>query len=202
MGAAFLELLPEAIEASPNYESVGIAIIVGIIVLFLFEKVLQWYHCHDQATCDYHTFSGTVLFGDALHNFIDGIIIALGFVVGGVAVGIPTTIAVFLHEIPQEMGDFAVLSHAGYSRGKILFYNALTALTAVVGALVGYYLFGSIEAYVGIFIALAAGTFIYIAVSDLLPELRHEPGLKDIGHVIAIVLGVLIIWALGVYLPE
>jgi len=202
IGAAFLELIPEAIEEVPTYEAVGMSIIAGIIILFTMEKVLDWYHCHDQETCDYHTFSSTILIGDAFHNFIDGIIIALGFGVGGVAVGIPTAIAVFLHEIPQEMGDFAVLMHAGYSRGMVILYNALTALTAVFGALVGYFLFERVEEYVGIFVALAAGSFIYIAVSDLLPELRHKSGRMDIGHLVALLLGVLIIWAMGVYFPE
>lgn len=202
LGAAFLELLPEAIEEIGNMTTVGVAVILGILALFLFEKVLEWYHCHDQETCDYHSFSGTVLFGDSLHNFIDGVIIALSFGVGGPQVGIPTTLAVFAHEIPQEIGDFGVLYHAGYSRKKVVLYNAFSALMAVVGGVVGYFLFHSIGPFVGVLLAWAAGSFIYISVSDLLPELRHKSGKIEIFHLISIVLGVLIIWGMGVYFPE
>ncbi|MEK7077019.1 MAG: ZIP family metal transporter [Patescibacteria group bacterium] len=200
IGAAFLELLAESV-AGISYRAAATAVIAGILLTFLFEKLLMWYHCHDRETCDYHSFSGAVLFGDAFHNFIDGVIIALSFSVSA-EVGIAATVAVFLHEIPQEIGDFGVLLHAGYGKRKVLLYNFLTALTALAGAVAGYLLLEWIGAYVPFLLAFAAGTFIYIAVSDLLPELRHKTSGADIGHIVSIVLGVLVIWGLGVWVPE
>ncbi len=200
LGAAFFDLFPEAL-GKIEYSEAAALLLLGIFVVFLFEKGLNWYHCHDQEKCDYHSFSSTVLFGDALHNFLDGVTIALSFG-AGTSVGVATTLAVFFHEIPQEIGDFGVLLHAGYSRSKVLLYNFLTALTAIVGAVVGYFLLPLIEPYVGAILAFVAGTFIYIAVSDLLPELRHETKAGDIGHLVAIVLGVVMVWWIGVVLPE
>ncbi|MBI4095039.1 MAG: ZIP family metal transporter [Candidatus Liptonbacteria bacterium] len=200
LGAAFFELLPEAIEGTA-YGNVAAAILAGIFTLFLFEKLLKWYHCHDHETCDYHSFSGTVLFGDALHNFVDGVAIALSFGVGFSA-GVATTIAVFVHEIPQEIGDFGVLLHAGYGRSRVLLYNFLTALTALVGAVAGYFLFPFLGGAIGVILAFIAGSFIYIAVSDLLPELRHSGKGLDLGHLLAILAGVLIVWYAGAALPE
>ena len=202
IGAAFLELLPEAIGEGP-YKPVGLAVIVGILTLFLFEKVLRWYHCHDQDVCDYHSFSGTVLFGDAIHNFIDGIIIALSFS-AGTSIGIAATAAIFFHEVPQEIGDFGVLLHAGYTKSKVFLYNFLTALTTPLGALVGYALLPWMSRSVGVFLAFAAGAFIYIAVSDLLPELKHKGkgAGAEIGHVASIILGIFLIWLVGTVFPE
>lgn len=200
IGAAFFELIPESLEET-EYSLAALLIIAGILVIFLFEKWLSWYHCHDQETCDYHTFSGAVLFGDAVHNFIDGIAIALSFSVG-MGVGIATTVAIFFHEVPQEIGDFGVLLHAGYTKTKVFLYNMFTALTTPVGAIAGYLLLNQIAPYIGIFLAFAAGSFIYISVSDLLPELRHKNTALDIGHILSIVAGIAVIWAIGVYLPE
>lgn len=199
-GAAFFELIPEALAEQP-YETVAPLVITGILVIFFFEKLLKWYHCHDQEVCDYHTFSGAVLLGDAIHNFIDGIIIALSFA-AGVPVGIATTVAVFFHEVPQEIGDFGVLIHAGYEKSKVFFYNFLTALTTPLGAIIGYFLLPWIGSSVSFFLAFAAGSFLYIAVSDLLPELRHKTKGADIGHLVSILLGIAVIWFVGTIFPE
>lgn len=201
IGVALLDLLPEALELSPEDNSIFISVIVGILALFIFEKWLHWYHCHDREVCEIHTFSTTVLFGDAIHNFIDGIIIALSFSISA-PVGIAATIAVFFHEVPQEIGDFGVLLHAGYSRTKVFVYNMLTALTTLVGALIGYFLLPVVETYLPVIIAFAAGSFIYIAVSDLLPELRHHAKGKGIGHVVSMLLGIAIIILVGAIFPE
>lgn len=200
LGAAFLELIPEAI-GEIGFQSIAPAIILGIVSFFLFEKVLKWYHCHDQEKCDYHSFSSTVLAGDALHNFVDGLAIAISFS-AGTAAGFATAVATFFHEIPQEMGDFGVLLHAGYSKTKVLVYNVLTALAAILGAIVGYLLLPVISPYLGIVLAFIAGSFIYIAVSDLLPELRHQTKGGDFGHLVSMVLGILIVWWLGIIIPE
>ncbi|MCP6720060.1 MAG: ZIP family metal transporter [Patescibacteria group bacterium] len=200
LGAAFFELLPEALSEIGDKSAFSF-VILGLLTLFLFEKFLKWYHCHDRETCDIHTFSEAVLFGDALHNFIDGIIIALSFSLG-VPAGIAATIAVFFHEVPQEIGDFGVLLHAGYSKSKILLYNTLTALTTPVGAVVGYIALPLISGVLPQLISFAAGTFIYIAISDLMPELRHKTKGPDFAHLFAILLGLLVLWGIGILFPE
>lgn len=200
LGAAFFELLPEALREIGD-RSAFTFVILGLLTLFLFEKFLKWYHCHDRETCDIHTFSGAVLFGDAIHNFIDGIIIALSFSLSTPA-GIAATIAVFFHEVPQEIGDFGVLLHAGYSKGKVLLYNTLTALTTLVGAVVGYIALPLISGVLPQLISFAAGTFIYIAISDLMPELRHKTTGPDITHFVAIVLGILVLLGISIIFPE
>lgn len=200
IGTAFLEFIPEAFAALP-VRTAAFTVIAGIFIVFIFEKALHWYHCHDRETCNFHSFSGAVLFGDAVHNFIDGIIIAVSFSVSA-QVGIAAAIAVFLHEIPQEIADFGVLLHAGYHKRKVFWYNFLTALTAVAGAVTGFLLLAVIEPAVPLFLALAAGIFIYIAISDLLPELRHAAGLRDITHIFTILVGILLIVGLEAWFPE
>jgi zinc and cadmium transporter len=145
--------------------------------------------------------ASAVIFGDSLHNFIDGIAIALSFS-ADTSLGVATTTAVLFHEIPQEIGDFAVLLHLGYSRAKVLLYNLLSALATFAGALLGYFSISFIGEYVPGFLGFAAGSFIYIAVSDLLPELKHKARAGDVGHLAAIVLGVLLIWFVGSVVPE
>lgn len=200
LGAVFFDLLPEALEGN-DPQGIFVFVILGLLSLYLFEKGLKWYHCHDKETCDIHTFSSTVLVGDAIHNFIDGIIIALSFSLSTEA-GVATTIAVFFHEVPQEIGDFGVLLHAGYTKSKVLFYNFLTALTTPIGAIIGYLALPFINDLLPQLIALAAGSFIYIAVSDLMPELRHKAKGADLVHLVPIFLGILIIWGVGTVLPE
>jgi zinc and cadmium transporter len=200
MGAAFLELIPEAI-GEGGYGAVAPFLLAGIIALFLFEKFLNWYHCHDQEMCDYHFFSSAVLAGDAIHNFIDGIVIALSFAVG-FQVGVAATIAIFFHEVPQEIGDFGVLLHAGYEKSKVFSYNLLTALTTPAGAVAGFFLMPWISPYLAPLLAFAAGSFIYIAVSDLLPELKHGGRKGELIHLLSIALGILTIWLVGVAFPE
>lgn len=201
VAAAFFELIPESLADGMPYETGAWYIIGGILVFFLFEKGLKWYHCHDQAVCEYHSFSSTVIAADIIHNFVDGIAIALSFAVS-TEVGVATTVAVFLHEIPQEIGDFGVLLHAGWSRARVLAVNALTALTAVLGALIGYFLLPWIAPAIGLILAFIAGSFIYIAVSDLLPELRHNSSGIDVLHIVGIILGIVLVWGMGMLLPE
>ena len=142
-----------------------------------------------------------MLFGDAVHNFIDGIIIASSFSLG-TPVGIAATVAVFFHEVPQEIGDFGVLLHAGYSKGKVLLYNFLTALTTPVGAIAGYFVLPFIPNVVPTLAAFAGGIFIYIAMSDLMPELNHKSKPQEFAHLFFIVLGLAILWTIGVMVPE
>ena len=139
--------------------------------------------------------------GDSIHNFLDGIAIAAAFLVS-VPTGITTTIAVFFHEVPQEIGDFGILLHAGYSKGKILVLNVLTALTTFVGAIGGYFFLSYIEGYVGYILAFASGVFIYIAASDLIPEVRHKEEGRKLGHTITVIVGVILIFAIGTLFKE
>jgi len=201
LGASFFELIPEAVEGLSKSNLALLWVVAGIITIFAFEKFLKWYHCHNRETCDYHTFSSVVLFGDAIHNFIDGITIALSFSVS-LELGIATTIAVFFHEVPQEIGDFGVLLHAGYSKAKVLFYNFLTAVATPVGAIIAYFLMPFISNLVWYFLAFAAGTFIYISVSDLMPEVRQKAKAKEFIHFFLILIGILTIWLFGFLMSE
>ncbi len=207
LGAAFLDLLPEAVELK-GYEGVAPFLLAGIVSFFLFERVLGWYHSHghehNEEEYDHahdKTVSASVIFGDTLHNFIDGILIALSFSLGR-EVGIATTLAVFFHEIPQEIGDFGVLLHLGYSRGKVLFYNLVSAIATIVGALLGYVLSSRIQEYIPYLIAFAAGTFVYVAISDLLPEIKHKNRAWDFLHVFGMIAGIVLVHLMGVWFHE
>lgn len=176
LGGAFLHLIPEAV-AESNSPLLFPFVLTGFVLFFLVEKLLHWRHCH-KGKCDIHTFAYMSLFGDAVHNFIDGLIIAASFV-ADMHLGISTTIAVVLHEIPQEIGDFGVLIYGGFGKMKALLFNFLTALTAILGGIAGYYLSGIVDASSQFLLPFAAGGFIYIAASDLIPEIRKSSELRD-----------------------
>jgi len=191
LGGAFLHLIPEAL--SPYDEIVFIVILVGILVFFLLEKSL-WKHCHEKE-CPVHPFAYLNLFGDGLHNFIDGMIIAASFLVS-IPLGSATTIAVISHEVPQEIGDFGILVYGGLSKRKALFYNFLTAITAIAGATFTYAFYEFIPkmAYL---LAFAAGSFIYIATTDLIPEMRKERKLTvSFAQFILLLAGIMLMWLL------
>jgi len=194
LGGAFLHLIPEAL--SPYDESVFIVILVGIFVFFLLEKSL-WKHCHEKE-CPVHPFAYLNLFGDGLHNFIDGLIIAASFLVS-IPLGTAATMAVISHEVPQEIGDFGILVYGGLSKNKALFYNFLTAITAIVGATFMYvlYVFSPFIPNVAYLLAFAAGSFIYIATTDLIPELRKEKNLTiSIAQIILLLGGITFMWVI------
>ncbi len=191
LGGAFLHLIPESLV--PFNENVFAAILLGIVVFFLLEKFL-WRHCHERE-CPVHPFAYLDLFGDGIHNFIDGVIIAASFITS-VPLGVTTTLAVVSHEIPQEIGDFAILVHGGFGKTRALFYNFLSALTAVAGAVFTYFFFSSLPD-MEYLLAFAAGSFIYIAASDLIPELHKEtkPLISGVQFVLLVV-GILLMWFL------
>lgn len=170
MGGAFLHLLPEAAENTPGILPY-LYLILGFVVFFILEKILHWRHCH-KGKCPIHTFGYLNIVGDGIHNFIDGLILAASFFVD-IHLGIITFFAVALHEIPQEMGDFGVLIYAGFKKLKALFLNYISASTIILGALLGYFL-GNTPEFVKILIPFAAGGFLYISSTDLLPELKKE----------------------------
>jgi len=175
IGGAFLHLLPEALEKSSSVP-VFYYLILGIILFFVMERYFHWRHCHEE-NCNIHAFTYLNLFGDALHNFIDGIVIAASFVVS-LKLGIVTTVAIILHEIPQELGDFGVLVYGGFSKKKALFYNFISALTAMVGAIIGYFISDFAQGFSVYILPFTAGGFIYIATSDLIPQIHKEKDLK------------------------
>jgi len=174
IGGAFLHLLPEALEHSVSI-NVFSYLIVGFSIFFLLERFLYWRHCH-KGKCDVHIFTYLNLIGDGIHNFIDGLVIAASFIIN-IPIGIVTTLAVVSHEVPQELGDFGVLVYGGFSKFKALFYNFLSALTAIFGAFTGYFFFPLTENFDAFILSFAAGGFIYIASSDLIPELHREANL-------------------------
>ena len=200
LGAAFLDLMPEAIgKASPD--TVFGSVLIGLMIFFLMEKFLYWYHCHE-GECDVHQFTYLNLFGDGIHNFLDGVIIAAAFL-SGTSLGVITTIAIILHEIPQELGDFGVLVYGGFTKVKALIYNFLTALTAVAGAVAGYFFLEKIEGITPFMIGIAAGGFIYISCTDLIPELNKERSVKrSIQQFLLIILGIGVILAGKLFFRE
>jgi zinc and cadmium transporter len=192
MGGAFLHLLPEAVEKTTGLD-VYLFVLIGFIIFFLIEKVLHWRHCH-KGECDVHTFQYMNLVGDSIHNFIDGMIMAASFVVS-IPLGITTTIAISTHEIPQEIGDFGVLLYGGFSKRRAIMLNFVVALTAVLGGIVGYFVSSLIEDIVLFILPFAAGGFIYIAATDLVPEIRKELNMKKYMATLCVfICGILIMW--------
>lgn len=181
LGDSFFHLLPEAVSKSGSFTIlISIYTLSGILVFFILEKVILWRHCHHHLRdheCKVHSHDGTRTFakmnltGDALHNFLDGLVIGGSYLVS-FGLGLTTTLAVIFHEIPQEMGDFGVLVAGGYSRARALFYNFLTALTAFLGAIIAIIISGKFN-FTSFLVPFTAGGFIYIAASDLIPELHH-----------------------------
>ncbi|MEK9173725.1 MAG: ZIP family metal transporter [Patescibacteria group bacterium] len=198
LGDAFIHLIPEAFEEAQNPTTVSILIIGGIFSFFVLEKFLHWHH-HGEDTEEevhIHPVGKLILFSDGVHNFLDGIIIAASFMVS-IPVGIATTIAVILHEIPQEVGDFAVLLHSGYTKRRALCLNFLSALTALLGAFIFFAIGEVAESLTTYFLPIAAGGFIYIAVADLIPELHKTKKMRhSVAQLGAVILGVLAMVAL------
>ena len=178
LAGAFLHLLPESIESIGSNLALRYALI-GFIAFFLIERILHWRHCHKGAGCDVHTFTYMNIIGDGIHNFLDGILIAASFSTS-YEVGIATTIAVIAHEIPQEIGDFGVLIYGGFSKAKALLVNFITALTAILGVFAFSFISGMVSHIEAFFVPFAAGGFLYIAGSDLLPELHKQKEISKI----------------------
>ena len=177
LGGAFFHLLPEAIGEFGNVKKIFQYVVIGICIFFVLEKVLRWHHCHDKE-CEVHKHIGSLnLVGDAMHNFLDGVIIISAFSVSNVF-GWTILISIALHEIPQEIGDFGVLLYSGFTKKKAIFYNLISASIAFLGVLAGYFLINKIENINNILLPLAAGGFMYIASSGLIPELHKETSIK------------------------
>lgn len=197
LGDAFIHLIPEALESEIGSTLASILVIVGVLIFFILEKFLHWHHHgEDEAEDSIHPAGKLILFSDGVHNFIDGVIIGVSFIVS-VPVGIATTLAVILHEIPQEVGDFAVLLHSGYEKKRALWLNFLSALCAVLGVLLSFVLKEAGEIFTLWILPIAAGGFIYVAVADLIPELHKTKEIKySLLQIIAVIAGVLAMVAL------
>ncbi len=174
IGGAFLHLLPHSLEHLSPMTASWI-FISGFIFFFLLERILRWRHCHERG-CEIHPVTYLNLLGDGLHNFIDGVVIAASFLVS-FHFGVVTTLVVMAHEVPQEIGDYAILVYGGMERLKALFFNFASAITAIIGGIMGYYLLHGTR-YVHYIMPFAAGNFFYISASDLVPELHKEVNFK------------------------
>jgi len=213
LAVAFWGLIPHAFEeVGPTHiQTLSGSIMLGLLVFFILEKLLIWRHCHS-GSCEVHgdveehehghthgshKSAGTIIIiGDSIHNFVDGVLIAAAFLTD-VQLGIVTSLAVAAHEIPQEVGDFAILLHSGYSKKKALFYNILASLTTIIGGVLAYYSLGDLHDSLPYFLALASSSFIYIAVADLIPTLHKKTDIKTSLQQIALIFaGVVLIISL------
>ena len=212
LGAVFLDILPEAIKLTTNVAALSATLLGGILLFFILEKLVLWRHCHHD-NCEVHEpkvdvehdhgRSGMmIMVGDTFHNFVDGVIIAAAFLTD-VQLGIVTSMAIIAHEIPQEVGDFAILLHSGFSKIKALKLNLVSSFASVVGALLGYLALQSMQSWIPSLLALAAASMIYVAVADLIPGLHKRTELKDtVQQVALILLGVGSVALMGVLLQE
>ncbi|MGD9000462.1 MAG: ZIP family metal transporter [Granulosicoccaceae bacterium] len=212
LGAAFLALLPHALlgPGVRDLHDITLTVLLGILAFFLLEKLVLWRHCH-HSECEVHgaedEHAGThvashhapaagtlILIGDTMHNLVDGVLIAAAFLTDE-HLGIVTAIAVATHEIPQELGDFSILLHSGYSRARALLYNILSSLATLIGAVAAYYAMSDVQHIVPYVLAIAAASFIYIAVADLIPGLHERTAARDsLKQIVLILAGVVVIY--------
>ena len=189
LGTALLDVLPEAFESKASPQALFGTLLAGLLFFFLLEKAELYRHSHHHEGDEHHHHHGfdheqagrggwSVIMGDSIHNFCDGIIIAAAFL-ADTRLGVVTSLAIIAHEIPQEVGDYIVLLNAGLSRSKALLYNAISGLSAVVGGVVGYFVVGPWEQLFPYLLVIASSSFIYVAVADLIPQLQHRLSLKD-----------------------
>ncbi len=206
LGAALLALVPEALErAGPaGAEGVSLALVIGIVLFFVLEKLVLWRHSHSGEYADHGAHHAhhehreqasavLVIIGDSIHNALDGVIIGAAFLTD-TKLGIVTALAVVAHEIPQELGDFAVLLHSGMARGRALAFNLMSSLTAVIGGVVAYFTLGSALRILPYAVAVAAASFIYVSMADLIPGLHRRVSTREsIAQVVLISLGIAVI---------
>lgn len=197
IGAAFFDLLPEAVADSPDGVNFFPWIVVGILIFFLLERYLHGFHQHEE-THEHHKEGKTtvplIVVGDTVHNFVDGAVIAATFMADP-QVGLITTFAVLAHELPQEIGDFGLLLHKGVSRIRVLIINFLSACSAFAGAILTYSIGSALEKYIPVMLTLTTGFFIYIALSDLMPEIQYEKSRRvSTLQTLAMVGGIILIW--------
>ena len=217
LGAAFLDLVPHIFHETANPQRAAGFLLAGILAFFILEKLFLWRHHHhlsdeEQAQAeeemrhtghDHGRTGWMIIFGDSFHNFTDGVIIAAAFL-ADVKVGVVTSVAIIAHEIPQEIGDFLVLLHSGFSRAQAILWNVVSGLAAVVGAVVAYFALSAVTGWIPEILALAAASMIYVAVADLIPGLHKRTAIADsLTQVTFIALGIASIWVIhAVLFPE
>ncbi len=189
LGGAFFHLLPESLEEI-NAIDVFLLALSGFVLFIFLESYLHWHHCKE---CGIHPFSYVMVVGDGVHNFIGGIVLAASFLVS-IPLGIATIIAIIAHELPQQLGIFGVLVKGGLHKNKAILYSFLAQSTIVLGALVGYFLSESLEGVVPLLVPLAAGNFIYIASSDLIPEMHKAEGWDKVRNLLFFFVGLALMW--------
>jgi zinc and cadmium transporter len=186
LGAAFLEVIPHAFERGDTHQA-ALSILGGIFGFFVLEKLMLWRHCHteDCEAHDHHSEAhdhgrsgALIIVGDTIHNFVDGVLIAAAFLQGH-EVGIIAAVAIIAHEIPQEVGDFLILLHSGYSRARALAMNLLSSLATLVGGLLGYYTLQVLQGLEPVLLGIVGASMIYVAVADLIPGLHRRPQIRD-----------------------
>ncbi|HLC96278.1 MAG TPA: ZIP family metal transporter [Candidatus Nanoarchaeia archaeon] len=204
LSTVFLDFMPEIVEHGYSI-AVGTNILLGFLIFFLLEKFVHWHHHSKQEKDDVHGhayhLAAVNLIGDGIHNFLDGMVIAGSYAVN-IVLGLAATISVIFHELPQELADMGVLLYSGLSRSKSLIFNFISAITAIIGALVGIVLASSVEGFVDFVVPFSAGAFLYISASNVLPQLHRHYDLKEsLVHIAAIVFGILIIVAVTLLGP-
>jgi len=209
LGAVFLEILPHAFKIASSFEQITATILAGILLFFVLEKLVLWRHCHE-AQCEAHEAQSAqhdqgrsgmmIMIGDTFHNFVDGILIAAAFL-ADVQLGLVTAIAIIAHEVPQEVGDFLVLLHSGYSKRYAFALNALSSLAMVVGGVFAYFALHTMQNWIPSLLALAAASMIYVAVADLIPGLHRRPEIQATLQQVALIsIGIATIWGVGALL--
>ena len=202
LGAVFLDILPHAFELTKDAHQVAATILVGILIFFVMEKLVLWRHCHTEH-CEAHEVHGSashghdrgrsgmmVMVGDTIHNLVDGVIIAAAFL-ADTQLGIVTSLAIIAHEIPQEVGDFLILRHSGFSRTQALTFNLFSTLATVVGGVIAYYALSSMQRWIPSLLGIAAASMLYVAVADLIPGLHRRPELRaTLQQVVLMALGI------------
>ena len=186
LGAAFLGMIPSALlQATPT--AVSATILAGVVMFFVLEKLVVWRHCHDEDCAAHGGAAPVILLGDAFHNLLDGVAIAAAFLTS-VPLGVAASLAVVAHEIPQEVGDFAILLNSGYSRGRAFVYNLLSSATALPGALFGYVYLDAARRLTPFILSVSAASFVYVAMADLVPHLHRQVGLRSAAAQSALIL--------------
>lgn len=206
LGAVFLHILPEAFGLADSLESMAATILLGILLFFVLEKLVLWRHCHVEqcevhdpphAVHDHGRSGMMIMIGDTFHNFVDGVLIAAAFL-ANVELGIITALAIIAHEVPQEVGDFLILLHSGYSRGQAFAFNALSSMAMVAGGTLAYFTLQTLQGWVAPLLGLAAASMLYVSVADLIPGLHKRPEIHaTVQQVALIALGVATIWLVG-----
>jgi len=206
LGAVFLELLPHAFAMSESLERMAATILFGLLLFFVLEKLVLWRHCHveqceahdpPQPAHDHGRSGMMIMIGDTFHNFVDGILIAAAFLASP-ELGIVTAVAIIAHEIPQEVGDFLILLHSGYSKAQALLFNMLSSAAMVIGGLFAYFALHTMQQWIPPLLGLAAASMLYVSVADLIPGLHRRPELHATVQQLALIaLGVFTIWLVG-----